>query len=69
MITSAAHAPWPGDTPLTDLVSAGLPRPCLARLKIFTLDNRFILRRIGTLGAADRKRLGSELADHLVVTA
>ena len=68
MITSAAHEPWPGDTPLTGLVSAGLQRPCLVRLKIFTLDNRFILRRIGILAAADRKRLGSELAAHLVVT-
>jgi mRNA interferase MazF len=68
MITSAAHEPWPGDTPLKDLASAGLQRPCLVRLKIFTLDNRFILRRIGILAAADRKRLGSELAAHLVVT-
>lgn len=68
MITSAAHEPWPGDTPLTDLVSAGLQGACLVRLKIFTLDNRFILRRIGILAAADRKRLGSELVAHLVVT-
>lgn len=68
MITSAAHEPWLGDTPLTNLASAGLQRPCLVRLKIFTLDNRFILRRIGILAAADRKRLGSELAAHLVVT-
>ncbi len=69
MITSAAHEPWPGDAPLTDLVSAGLQSPCLVRLKIFTLDNRFMLRRIGTLAAADRKRVGSELAAHLVVSA
>lgn len=68
MITSMAHNPWPGDTPLTDLVSAGLRRPCIVRLKIFTLDNRLILRRVGILAAADRKRLGSELAAHLVVT-
>ena len=69
MITSTGHEPWPGDTPLTDLASAGLPHPCLVRLKIFTLDNRFILRRIGILAAADRKRLASELAAHLVVRA
>lgn len=68
MITSTAHKPWPGDTRLTDLASAGLHRPCIVRLKIFTLDNRFILRRIGILAGADRKRLGSELAAHLVVT-
>lgn len=68
MITSTAHNPWPGDTALTDLVSAGLHRPCIVRLKIFTLDNRLILRRVGILATADRKRLDSQLAAHLVVT-
>lgn len=67
MITSTAQKPWLRDTPLTDLVSAGLHRPCIVRLKIFTLDNRFILRRIGVLAAADRKALGREIAANLDV--
>lgn len=53
MITTTAHAPWPGDTPLRDHRAAGLPSPCLVRLKIFTLDNRLLLRSIGRLGKAD----------------
>lgn len=53
MITSKAHSPWPGDTDVTDVSRAGLRVPCLVRLKLFTLDNRLILERIGTLAAKD----------------
>jgi mRNA interferase MazF len=61
MITSASHRTWPGDSTLTDLTSAGLTTPSLVRLKIFTLDNRFIARRIGVLAARDRKAVGAQL--------
>jgi len=56
MITSAKHQSWPGDTPIRDHSAAGLRVPCTVRLKLFTLDNRLILRRIGKLSAADRNR-------------
>ncbi len=65
MITSASHRPWPGDTSLTDLTSAGLTSPRLMRLKIFTLDNRFIARRIGVLSARDQGEVGAHLHDYL----
>lgn len=57
MITSAAHTGWPGDTALTDAQSAGLRQACTIRLKLFTLDNRLILRGIGHLQEADRQRV------------
>jgi mRNA interferase MazF len=57
MITSAAHRPWAGDTPITGLSPAGLRAQCIVRLKLFTLDNRLLLRRSGTLDAADRRQL------------
>lgn len=53
MITSKGHSPWPGDTPIGDLAAAGLRVPCLVRLELFTLDNRLILSRLGTLAEAD----------------
>ena len=56
MITSAKHLAWPGDTPIRDHAAAGLSVPCKVRLKLFTLDNRLILRRVGKLSAADRNR-------------
>ena len=65
MITSAVHAPWPGDTRLADLDSAGLRKPCLVRLKIFTLDNRLIERQIGQLARADRTSVSAALTAHL----
>lgn len=55
MITSAAHSAWPGDCPIGDFAAAGLTVPCVLRLKVFTLDNRLLLRKAGTLSAADRK--------------
>ena len=60
MITSSPLA-WPGDTPLKDLASAGLSAPCVARLKLFTLDNRLILRRIGQLSHEDKNGVMTEL--------
>ena len=69
MITSAAHQPWPGDTPLAGLKHAGLGTPSLVRLKLFTLDNRFIARRIGTLGSPDQGSVVGHLRAFLPVRA
>ena len=61
MITTRARAPWPGDTPLADFSRAGLRVSCLVRLKLFTLDNRLIVKKIGTLSQDDRKAAGASL--------
>ena len=69
MITAAAHQPWPGDTALAGLKSAGLRTPSLVRLKLFTLDNRFIARRIGTLGSPDQASVAEHMRAFLPVRA
>jgi mRNA interferase MazF len=56
MITTAAAGPRPSDTALVDLGAAGLKSDCVVRLKLFTLDNRLISRRIGRLSDVDRAR-------------
>lgn len=61
MITSSGHSPWPLDVSLQDLRTAGLPSPSVVRMKLFTLDHRFVIRRAGTLGKADRVALQSTL--------
>ena len=61
MITTRAHHSWPGDVEIGDRKSAGLPVPFIVRLKLFILDNRLILRRIGALAPVDRQRV----SDHL----
>ncbi len=54
MITSAKQSGWPLDTAITDLNSAGLPAPSLIRLKLFTLDHRLIVSRLGQLASYDQ---------------
>ena len=61
MITSASNAGWPLDVAISDGDAAGLAAASLVRMKLFTLDNRFILRRLGRLAAADRKSVATAL--------
>jgi mRNA interferase MazF len=65
MITSAAHDGSPGDTPIEDLAASGLKAESLVRLKLFTLDNRLILRRIGELAKPDRRAMRANLETFL----
>jgi mRNA interferase MazF len=68
MVTSAANPLWPLDVPIDDLKAAGLPQPSVVRMKLFTLDNRLVLRVAGRLAPADaagveralRRALGGE---------
>lgn len=57
MITTTTHRPWPGDTAIEALGEAGLTMPCMVRLKIFTLDNRLIMKRISRLSPTDRRKV------------
>ncbi len=57
MITSAGNASWPLDIAISDGNTAGLTAASVVRMKLFTLDNRFILRKLGQLAAADRKKV------------
>ena len=59
MITSAGNAPWPPDRPIQDLSSAGLRAPSMVRMKLFTLDHRFVLRRAGKLSSRDGKTVAA----------
>ena len=54
MITSREHRGWPLDTEIHDLTAAGLAHASIVRMKIFTLDERLLLRRAGTLAATYR---------------
>lgn len=54
MITSRENRGWPLDVGVTDLKSAGLPHASVVRMKLFTLDERFVLNKAGRLAPADR---------------
>lgn len=61
MITTASARDWPSDVRLADWPTAGLPQPCVVRFKLFTIDNRLLLRRAGTLSARDRRTVKRSL--------
>ena len=61
MITTKSHSFWPGDTPLQEPSLAGLHVPCMVRFKLFTLDNRLILKKIGHLSTHDKKQTSFQL--------
>jgi mRNA interferase MazF len=67
MITTARHSSWPGDTPLASAAS-GLPKDCLVRMKLFTLDNRLIVRVAAKLGTKDRQKVCASL-EHALAQA
>jgi mRNA interferase MazF len=61
MITTARHHPWPGDCPLDEAENAGLPSQCVVRLKLFTVDNRLLVRLLGRLSPSDAARVTRSL--------
>lgn len=66
MITSSDHALWPFDLEIEDLESAGLSAPSKVRMKLFTLDQELILRKIGVLSRRDQRVLKSVLRRAIV---
>ena len=61
MITSARNKPWPGDVNISNLKNAGLSKPSVIRMKLFTLDHRLILNSIGALSPKDQKAIRTML--------
>ncbi len=66
MITSQKNPAWPLDILITGNRQAGLTAPSKVRMKLFTLDHRLIIKKIGTLTNKDKhavkKTLGLLLA-------
>lgn len=61
MITSVKNPDWPFDTKIRNINKAGLPAPSKVRMKLFTLDRRLIIKKIGGLSAKDQKVLKENL--------
>jgi mRNA interferase MazF len=61
MITSQKNAPWPLDVTINDIAESGLTAPSIVRMKLFTLDNRFIIRKSGSLSKNDQANVKKSL--------
>ena len=57
MITTKVHRQWPGDSDIEEYSAAGLNLQCQVRLKMFTLDNRLLLKKIGRLSENDSEKV------------
>jgi mRNA-degrading endonuclease toxin of MazEF toxin-antitoxin module len=67
MITTAARSRWPQDVLLADAAACGLNVTSIVRVKLFTLDNRLISRKIGALSARDRASVRRMLRNLLAI--
>jgi len=61
MITSAKNSDWPLDTKIKDLDTAGLSSASIVRMKLFTLDDQLVVRKIGVLAEKDRSAVADVL--------
>ena len=68
MITSAANPPWPLDVAI-DAVIARLRAPSEVRMKLFTLDNRLILQKAGSLAETDQRTVAIVVQKLLAASA
>lgn len=62
MITSQLSGlRFPGDVQLSNFQIAKLPKPSLVRLsKLVTIDSEIVIKRLGSLGAADRREVQTQ---------
>ena len=58
---------WPTDILIEDLQQTGLPVQSIIRFKLFTLDHRLILGRLGLLSELDRKVVQKKLREVLSI--
>lgn len=64
MITSAKNSSWSSDYLITDLNSTGLLSPSIIRQKLFTIDQRLIIKSIGELSKKDKEMTLKKLREH-----
>ena len=55
MITSAENSGWPLDVTIQDVDVAGILSASVVRMKLFTLDQQLIQKRVGSIGELDRR--------------
>ena len=61
MVTTVGHSPWALDVKLNDLANAGLTAASLVRMKLFTLDDVLVIKKIGSLSEQDKNAVSDSL--------
>lgn len=63
MITSAENEAWASDIEITNMIKSGLSAPSVIRpAKIATIESDRVLRKLGTLGANEKRAVKTALS-------
>jgi mRNA interferase MazF len=65
MITSAKQSHWVDDINIENLENAGLPVPSKIRFKLFSLDERLVIGKLGRLSREDTTKVSNILSKYL----
>ena len=65
MITTAKHSEWIDDVIIQNIHTTGLSTPSKIRFKIFSLDEKLILGKLGALDKSDIHMLTAKLKEYL----
>lgn len=57
MITSAKNSSWKEDFEIKDIEPTGFKTNCVIRYKIFSLDERIIIKKVGAISQNEQKQL------------
>jgi len=61
MITTKMDTPRPSDVEIKSRGATGLTADCVVRLKVFTLDNRLIVQKVGALSPHDQEQCRQQI--------
>lgn len=61
MVTSSTFEAWASDVEVSERDVAGLTVPCRVRMKVFTLAEEQIVKRLGTLSLRDAQAVAASL--------
>ena len=67
MITSAKHSAWKYDIPITFSEMTGLKAASVIRFKIFSVDERIIVKKIGVLSLIDSEKVEEAIRNLLLI--
>ncbi len=65
MITSAKNSDWESDLQIKEIEPTGLKTDCVIRYKIFSLDERIILKRVGAISENEKTDVKEKLLKQL----
>lgn len=63
MITSSGNNVWYSDVTVTDMEATGLKTPSVVRFKMFSLDERLIIKKIGYLSKSDKIKVKEHISN------